>query len=90
MPWEKVNVESQAEKLGVNIIELRQKDQLIEKVVKIRKWLGLTQIQLAERVGVLQLSIAQIENRTKIGKITFVVLLNILGILGHDFQNHYP
>ena len=33
-----------------------------------------------------QLSIAQIENRVGIGKITFDVLLNILTALGHEYE----
>ena len=37
-------------------------------------------------VGVSQPRIAQIENRTKVGKISFDVLFNILGVLGHDFK----
>ena len=86
MPWKKVNIEQWAEELGVNTNELRQKEQLIEKIVKSRKRFGLTQGQLAEMVGVSQLRIAQIENRTKIGKISFDVLFNILGVLGHDFK----
>ena len=43
MPWEKVNIEQWAEELGVNINELRQKEQLIKKIVKSRKRFGLTQ-----------------------------------------------
>ena len=86
MPWDNVNAEKWAEELGVNINELRQKDQLIQKIVKSRKRFGLTQIRLAEMVGVSQPRIAQIENRTNIGQISFDVLLNILEILGHDFK----
>ena len=33
MPWEKVNIEQWAEELGVNVNELSQKEQLIEKIV---------------------------------------------------------
>ncbi len=86
MPWKKVDIDEWAEELGVNINELRQKEQLIEKIVKSRKGVNLTQGQLAEMVGVSQPRIAQIENRTKIGKISFDVLFNILGVLGHDIR----
>ena len=86
MPWEKVDIEQSAEELGVNINELRQKEQLIEEIVRSRKRFGSTQGQLAEMVGVSQPRIAQIENRTKIGKISFDVLFNILSVLGHDFK----
>lgn len=86
MPWKNVDIDEWAEELGVNINELRQKEQLIEKIVKYRKQFALTQGELAEMVGVSQPRIAQIENRTKIGKISFDVLFNILGVLGHDFK----
>lgn len=86
MPWKKMDIDEWAEELGANINELRQKEQLIEKIVKSRKRFGLTQGQLAEMVGVSQPRIAQIENRTKIGKISFDVLFNILGVLGHDVK----
>ena len=48
MPWETVDVEKWADELGVNINELRQKDQLIRKIVRNRKRFSLTQGQLAE------------------------------------------
>ncbi len=86
MPWETVDMEKWAEELGININELRQKDQLIGKIVRNRKRFGLTQSQLAEMVGVSQPRIAQIENRVKIGKISFDILFNILNVLGHDFK----
>lgn len=86
MPWKKVDIDEWADELGVNINELRQKEQLIEKIVKCRKQFALTQGQLAEMIGVSQPRIAQIENRTKVGKISFDVLFNILGVLGHDFK----
>ena len=86
MPWENVDMEKWAEELGVNINELRQKDQLIDRIVKSRKRLAVTQSQLADMVGVSQPRVAQIENRVKIGQISFDVLLNILNALGHDYK----
>ncbi len=86
MPWETIDLETWAKELGVNINELRQKDQLIDRSVKARKQLGLTQTQLAKLVGVSQPRIAQIENRVKMGKITFDTLLHILDALGHDYK----
>ena len=86
MPWQKVNLESWALETGVDLPELRQKNQLIEEIVKARKALGLTQMQLAKLVGVSQPRIAQIENRTRIGSIKFDVLLHILGHLGYAFD----
>ena len=70
------------DKYPFNSNELRQQEQLIEKIVKSRKRSGLTQGQWAEMVGVSQPRIARIENRTKIGKISFAVLFNILAVLG--------
>ena len=74
MPWGKMDIKEWAEELGVNINELRQKEQLIEKIVKSRKRFALTQGQLAEIAGISQPRITQIENRTKIGTISFDVL----------------
>ena len=86
MPWEEVNVERWAEGLGVNINELRQKDRLIGLLVETRKQLNLTQKQLAALIGVSQPRIAQIENRVRIGRTTFDVLLSILDALGHEYD----
>jgi transcriptional regulator with XRE-family HTH domain len=86
LPWESVNIDQYADELGININGVRQKEQLIKKIVKCRTQFDLTQGQLAEMVGVSQPRIAQIENRTKVGKISFDVLFNILGVLGHDFK----
>ena len=86
MPWKTVNIDEWAKELGINMNELRQKDRLITLIVKTRKQRGLTQAQLATLVGVSQPRIAQIENRVKIGKITFDVLLHILDGLGHDYK----
>jgi len=86
MPWQKVNLESWAQEMGVDLLNLRQKDHLIEQIVTTRKDLGLTQTQLAKLVGVSQPRIAQIENRTRIGSIKFDVLLHILSVLGFDFD----
>ena len=78
------------DKYPFNSNELRQQEQLIEKIVKSRKRSGLTQGQWAEMVGVSQPRIARIENRTKIGKISFAVLFNILAVLGHDLKITTP
>lgn len=86
MPWQKVDLESWAQEIGVDLLELRQKNQLIEEIVNAREELGLTQVQLAKLVGVSQPRIAQIENRTRIGSIKFDVLLQILGHLGFAFD----
>lgn len=86
MPWQKIDLETWAEELGINLEELRQKDRLIEQIVETRSALKLTQRQLADLVGVSQPRIAQIENRVKIGTVTFDVLLNILRVLGYEIH----
>ncbi len=77
MPWKTINLDEWAKELDININELRQKDRLIDLIIKTRKQLDLTQAQLAKLVGVSQPRIAQIENRVRIGKITF--FLELLG-----------
>ena len=86
MPWKSVDLDEWADELGINIHELRQKDLLIDRIVKSRKQLSLTQAHLARMVGVSQPRIAQIENRVKIGKVTFDILLKILAVLGHEYK----
>ena len=86
MPWETVSLEEWAKELEIDIGELRKKNRLIETIVKTRNRLGLTQAQLATLVGVSQPRIAQIENRIKIGKVTFDGLFKILAALGHDYK----
>ena len=86
MPWETVSLDEWAKELGIDIDELRKKDRLIEIIVKTRNRIGLTQAHLAALVEVSQPRIAQIENRVKIGKVTFDVLFKILAALGHDYK----
>jgi len=86
MPWKTIDLDKWAEELGVDIDELRQKNRLIETLVKTRNKLGLSQAQLASLVGVSQSRIAQIENRVKIGNISFDVLLRLLHALGHEYR----
>ena len=86
MPWQDVSLETWAEELNVDLHELRQKNRLIEQVIEARRSQDLTQAQLAERAGVSQPRIAQIENRVRIHAITFDVLLNLLRVLGYDFD----
>ena len=86
MPWQEVNLETWAAELGVDLYELRQKDQLIDQIVTTRTELELTQTQLAKLVGVSQPRIAQIENRVKIGTIKFDALFKILTTLGYEIN----
>ena len=86
MPWQKIDLKTWATELGIDLHELRQKDQLIDQIITARKEFGLTQIQLAKLAGVSQPRIAQIETRAKIGTIKFDALFKILTALGYEFN----
>ncbi len=81
-----MTVEELADSLGVNIAEVREKQNLIKLIVKTRKARGISQSTLAEKVGVTQGRIAQIESGIGTAKVTFDILLNILSLLGYDFK----
>lgn len=74
-----------AKELGVDIAEVREKQRLMEKIVKVRKEKGLSQASLAKKVGVTQSRIAQIESGLGTAKVTFDVLFHILTSLGYDY-----
>jgi len=84
--WKSLSIDELAKSLGVNANEVREKQRLIQQIVKTRKSLKLSQVALAKKVGVTQSRIAQIESGIGTAKITFDVLLNILTILGMDFK----
>lgn len=86
MAWKEVSIEELAESLGVNANEVREKQRLIQQIVKSRKRLKLSQAALAKKVGVTQGRIAQIEAGVGTAKMSFDVLLNILTVLGFDFK----
>jgi len=86
MAWKEVSVEELAKSLGVNVSEVREKQKLIQLIVKTRKDHRLSQAALAKKIGVTQGRIAQIESGVGTSKITFDVLLGILSILGYDFK----
>ena len=86
MAWKEISIESLARSLGANLAEVREKQQLIELIVKVRKARRLSQATLAKRIGVTQSRIAQIESGVGTAKISFDVLLNILVQLGYDFH----
>ena len=81
-----MDIEELAESLGVNANEVREKQKLIDQIIKARKTAGLSQAALAKEVGVSQGRIAQIESGVGTSKMTFDVLLNILTQLGFDFK----
>lgn len=86
MPWKAIDLDKWAEELRIPIAELRQKNRLIDTIVKTRKRLGISQAQLAGLVGVSQSRIAQLENRTRMGSVSFDVLLRLLNALGHEYR----
>ena len=86
MPWQKVDLKTWATELGIDLHELRQKNQLIDQITTARKELGMTQMQLAKRAGVSQPRIAQIETRANIATIKFDALFKILTALGYEFN----
>jgi transcriptional regulator with XRE-family HTH domain len=86
MAWKDMNVEELAKSLGINASEVREKQKLIQLIVKIRKEQRISQTALAKKAGVTQSRIAQIESGVGTSKVTFDILLNILTILGYDFK----
>lgn len=86
MPWKEVSVEQLAKSLGANLSEVREKQRLIEMVIKIRKAKKLSQAALAKKIGVSQARIAQIESGVGTSKITFDVIFSILTALGYDYR----
>ena len=62
MPWVTITSRELAKKLGVNYRELEQKHGLIEQIVEIRTRKGITQSQLARKLGVSQSRVAKIES----------------------------
>lgn len=86
MPFEKLNLESLAKRLGVNYSEVREKQSLIYLIVKIRKELGITQLKLSKMADVSQARIAKIESGVGTRKVTFDVLFGLLNLLGYDYK----
>lgn len=81
-----MSIEEVAEMLGANINDIREKQRLIDLIVKARKKKKLSQASLAKKVGVSQARIAQIESGVGTSKVTFDILFNILTVLGYDYR----
>ena len=86
MAWKEMNTEELAKSLGINASEAREKQKLIQLILRIRKEQKISQSNLAKKVGVTQGRIAQIESGIGTSKVSFDVLLNILILLGYDFK----
>lgn len=86
MAWKEMTTEELAKSLGINASEVREKQKLIQLIIKGRKEQKISQAALAKKIGVTQGRIAQIESGVGTSKTTFDVLLNILVTLGYDFK----
>jgi len=86
MAWKELSLKELALSLGVNIAEVREKQKLIELIIKSRKTLSMSQTTLAKKLGVTQGRIAQIESGIGTSKITFDILLAALVALDFDFK----
>jgi len=86
MAWKEKSVEEIAEALGVDVGEVREKQNLIQLIIKARKARRLPQSALAKKVGVTQGRIAQIESGIGTTRISFDILFNILSQLGYSLK----
>ena len=86
MPWTTITSKQLARELGIDHAEMKQKHELIKKIIAIRTKLHLTQAQLARKLGVSQSRIAKIESRIGTHKVSFDVLLRILSALGCRYR----
>ena len=86
MPWKETSLPQLARELGVDYEQTRQKHKLIALIVGERKRQALSQAMLAQRVGVTQGRIAQIESGIGTRRMTFDVLLRVLTALGYEVR----
>lgn len=86
MAWKESNFEELAKSLGINPVEVREKQKLMALIVKTRKEKRLSQQALAKKLKLSQGRIAQIESGVGTARITFDVLLNILAQLGYEYK----
>ncbi len=85
MAWKEMSIEELARNLGVSQAEVREKQKLIQQIIKTRKKSGISQTTLAQMLEVSQSRVAQIESGIGTSRISFDVLLHILVVLGYDF-----
>jgi len=83
MPWVTITAKQLAKEFGIDYQEQEQKQALIRKIVRIRKTLGLTQGQVAKRLGVSQSRIVKMESFVGVHKVSFDMLFRILAALGY-------
>lgn len=86
MKWKEMTVEELAKSLGVNVHEIREKHRLINLIKKARKEQKLSQLELAQKMGITQGRIAQIESSISTTKVSLETLLSILTTLGYEYK----
>ena len=86
MAWKEMNVNELAKSLGINAAEVREKQKIIQLIVKTRKERKLSQAALAKKINLTQGRIAQIESGISTAKISFDALLGILTVLGFEYK----
>lgn len=86
MPWKTVTLKELADKFGINYVEQKEKSDLIKKIIKARKDQGLSQQELAKKIGISQPRIAKIESRIEAHEITFDTIFKILTVLGYSYK----
>ena len=86
MAWKELSLPELADSLGVSLSEVREKQRLIDQIVKVRRSRRLSQAALAKKLGLSQSRIAQIESGVGTSTISFDVLLSILVTLGYEFK----
>lgn len=86
MAWKELSLPELADSLGVSVAEVREKQRLVDQIVKIRRSRRLSQAALAKKLGLSQSRVAQIESGVGTSNITFDVLLGILVTLGYEFK----
>ena len=86
MAWKEMTLQELAKSLGANPTEVREKQKLINMIIKIRKAKKLSQAALAKKLEISQARVAQIESGIGTSQITFDILFNILVALGYDYR----
>lgn len=86
MAWKEMSIDEIAKNLGVDVAEVRAKQDLVRQIIKARQAKRLSQAALAKKVGVSQGRIAQIESGIGTVNVSFDVLLHILLVLDYTFK----
>ena len=63
MAWKEMSMDELAESLGLDVNEVREKQKLVQLIIKYRKEQKLSQAALAKKMGVSQPTVASLESR---------------------------